>query len=83
MTTTTNNNTINAMEVICIKNRAKKLPQITEKGNKYFLDRASIYMDCDGDAYGTFYDCEGKRLGNFALKRFQTIRMSYELRIYC
>lgn len=62
------------MPVMCIKER-KGFPQSGVKGEKYFIQRSSIYMDPDGTPYGTlFEDNEGTMLmTNVRLDRFMSI----------
>lgn len=56
----------------CISIRESNPKQISV-GEDYILDKYSIFIDCDGDAYGTFYDMEGNRIGNLLLKHFTSI----------
>lgn len=73
------------MKVICISNTsiytgAKLYLNI---GQTYFIDRSSIYMDTDGDAFGVVHNAvydehledvgPGTIVGNMALKHFQSI----------
>lgn len=62
------------MPVVCIKER-KNYPQGGVKGEKYFIQRSSIYMDPDGTAYGTlFEDNKGTMIMlNVRLDRFMSI----------
>lgn len=61
------------MPVICLDSGL--YPTRGKKGEKYFIDRLSIYIDQDGDAYGALYeDNEAKiPMANVALKRFMSI----------
>lgn len=70
------NTTTNAkflMPVICLD--SGRIPKFGVQGEKYFIDRLSIYIDGDGDSYGMLYnDNKGKeRLANVLLKRFMSI----------
>jgi hypothetical protein len=46
----------NYMRVACINERPG-YKQI-QKGDQYLLDRSSIWIDSDGDAYGMFYNLQ-------------------------
>lgn len=59
------------MPVICIK--SGKYYNHGEEGKKYFIDRTSIYIDNDGDAYGILYNETKDPLANICLKRFMSI----------
>lgn len=45
-------------------------------GSQYFIDRYSIYVDHDGDAFGVVYRVEGavQPIGTMYLNRFKSIR---------
>lgn len=64
------------MKVLCISERRSCLTPLTV-GKTYFVRRSSIYMDCDGDAYGEVYADisipEPRCLGNLLMKHFQTV----------
>lgn len=60
------------LPVRCISIRESNPTQITV-GHGYIVDRLSIWMDADGDAYGVIYDCKGNRLGNMLLKHFSCL----------
>ena len=38
---------------------------------EYYIDRFSIYIDPDGDAYGDTYDEHFRRIGNIKLSHFK------------
>lgn len=76
----------NMMKVICISNTSictsNKMP--LDIGQTYFIDRSSIYLDTDGDAFGVVHNAivdnaepEGARpgtiVGNLALKHFESV----------
>lgn len=76
----------NMMKVICISNTSictsNKMP--LDIGQTYFIDRSSIYLDSDGDAFGIVHNAivddeqpkdvrPGTIVGNLALKHFQSI----------
>lgn len=74
------------MKVVCISNTsfhtgAKLYLNI---GQTYFIDRSSIYMDADGDAFGVVHNAvfdeqledgvrPGTMIGNMALKHFESV----------
>lgn len=68
-----NNKTISLMPVICLD--SGKFPSQGKKGKKYFIDRMSIYMDSDGDAYGFLYGGNKAKnpMANVSLHRFMSI----------
>lgn len=60
------------IKVICIK------PRKNEKvGDIFYLQANTIFGDCDGDWYGTFYKMDENEnfieIGNRLLSRFQSI----------
>lgn len=63
------------MKIECIKNREGVPGEATKIGGIYYVDRFSIILDSDGDAYGFVYtdrdmrECLGKKL----LNRFKTV----------
>lgn len=74
------------MEVICISNTSihtgNKLP--LDIRQPYFIDKSSIYMDDDGDAFGIVYTAiideahseevkPGTIVGSLALKHFKSV----------
>ena len=60
------------MKVICISERKSNFSQI-EKGQFYKIDIQSIWIDSDGDAYGSVYDENGVFIGNMLLKHFKSV----------
>ena len=60
------------MKVICISERKSHFSQI-EKGQFYKIDRQSIWIDSDGDAYGSVYDESGVFVAQMLLKHFQSV----------
>jgi len=60
------------MKVICISNRLSFLQQI-KKGDFYFIDRSSIWIDAEGDAYGKVYDLNEKLIGQMLLSHFCSV----------
>lgn len=74
------------MEVICISNTSintgNKLP--IDIGQTYFINKSSIYMDEDGDAFGIVYTAivdeahpeavkPSTIVGSLALKHFKSV----------
>ena len=59
------------LPVICISERKSMPGQITV-GEYYMLDRLSVFIDGDGDAFGVFYDASNNRVGNLLLSHFRT-----------
>lgn len=57
------------LDVRCISERETNPAQI-KIGEMYVIDRCTIWIDCDGDAYGTVYDKTGKRVGELLLSHF-------------
>lgn len=62
---------INYMNVKCISSRDNTNQIVV--GNLYVLDRATIYIDSDGDAFGVIYDKNMNRIGNLLLKHFMSV----------
>ncbi len=60
------------LPVRCISIRESNPSQITV-GEQYTIDRLSIYVDADGDAYGVVYDNKRGRIGEMLLKHFSGI----------
>lgn len=60
------------MNVICIYKRPAHTVPI-EEGKFYQIDRNSIWLDADGDAYGKVYDMSGKYIGEMMLLHFKSI----------
>lgn len=63
---------ISMLPVRCISTRSSNLNSLIV-GQQYTIDRLSIYIDGDGDAYGIVYDLMGKRIGNMLLKHFSCL----------
>lgn len=63
---------ISKMPVICRSIRESNLNQIVID-RLYIIDRDSIWIDKDGDAYGTVYDQDGNRIGIMLLSHFRSI----------
>lgn len=57
------------LPVHCISIRESNPTQIVE-GQRYMVDRLTIWTDADGDAYGVVYDNDGNNLGQILLKHF-------------
>jgi len=64
------NNNIDYLPVICISIR-ESIPDQIKIDKEYIVDRLSIYLDMDGDAYGMVYDSSMKRIGNMKLSHFR------------
>lgn len=60
------------LPVHCISIRESNPTQIVI-GKQYEIDRLSIWIDRDGDAYGVVYDCMGNRVGEMLLKHFSCL----------
>lgn len=58
--------------VRCISTRDSKPDQI-EVGRAYIIDRLSIWLDADGDAYGVVYDIARNRVGQMLLSHFTSV----------
>lgn len=66
-------------EVECIKGRAH---DNTKPGERYILDRQSIWIDCDGDAYGNIYNIINKTfVSQVMISRFMTVKNLDEVEI--
>lgn len=61
----------NYMKVACINERPG-YKQI-QKGDQYLLDRSSIWIDSDGDAYGMVYDLNHNYVGQLKLSHFCSV----------
>jgi len=57
------------LPVRCISIR-ESMPTQIKVGKRYAIDRLSIYIDTDGDAYGVVYDNKRNRIGEMMLKHF-------------
>ena len=65
------NTSITYLPVVCISIR-KSMPDQVKVGNEYFIDRLSIWIDRDGDAYGVIYDAKNnERVGELMLSHFR------------
>ena len=62
----------NMMLVTCISERETNKGQITI-GKKYMIDRLSIWIDRDGDAYGEVFGMDGYRVGDMLLRHFMPV----------
>lgn len=58
--------------VMCISER-KGFPGQLKVDERYILDRMTIWIDIDGDAYGTFYDRMMNRVGELKLSHFRCL----------
>ena len=63
----------NMMDVVCIEKRESNINQIIE-GDYYYIDRNSIWIDSDGDAYGEVYNDRGEDIGQLKLSHFCTLQ---------
>ena len=66
------------MKVICISERKSKYIEKGElscikKGEVYYINKESIWVDCDGDAYGEVYSANNDYIGQMLLSHFQTL----------
>ena len=66
------------MKVICISERKGKYIKngklsCIKKGEFYHIDRESIWIDCDGDAYGEVYSTNNDYIGQMLLSHFQSL----------
>lgn len=61
----------NYMRVICINERPGY--KQVQKGEQYLLDRSSIWIDSDGDAYGMFYNLQHFYVGQLKLSHFRSV----------
>lgn len=66
------------LPVRCISIRESVPTQITV-GQEYVIDRLTIWIDTDGDAYGTVYDKSGNRVGDMLLKHFHCLQWRNEM----
>lgn len=64
------NTNIAYLPVVCISERATRPEQI-KVGSAYMIDRLSIWIDPDGDAYGVVYDVYKNRVGQLKLSHFR------------
>ncbi len=48
-------------------------PNQIEVGQSYFIERETIYIDEDGDAYGLVYDIDFNLIGNIKLAHFSSL----------
>lgn len=44
-----------------------------KKGEFYYINRESIWIDCDGDAYGGVYSINNDYIGQMLLSHFQSL----------
>ena len=58
------------LPVVCITIRESRPDQI-KVDNEYMIDRLSIWIDRDGDSYGTVYDLNNNRVGEMMLSHFR------------
>lgn len=58
------------LPVVCISIR-ESIPDQIKINEEYIIDRLSIYLDSDGDAYGIVYNSSMKRIGNMKLSHFR------------
>lgn len=64
------------MLVMCIESTPSSYPNSGLKGNYYYIDRNSIFLNHSGEAYGALYDLEDKLLASqVCLNRFRTVTM--------
>lgn len=63
---------ISILPVRCISIR-DTVPEQVVVGQQYSIDRLSIWIDADGDAYGVVYDRIGNRVGEMQLKHFSCL----------
>ena len=66
------------MKVICISERKSKYIEKRElsrikKGEVYYINKESIWVDCDGDAYGEVYSTDNEYIGQMLLSHFQSL----------
>lgn len=63
------------MKVICISERTGSFTKICpiKKGDFYYIRRESIWIDCDGDAYGEVYSTDNDYIGQMRLSHFQSL----------
>ncbi len=65
-------NSVTFIPVICISERALRPGQI-KIGKNYLIDRFSIWIDADGDAFADIFDEEQKYIGHLALSYFSSL----------
>ena len=58
------------LPVICISIR-DSVPDQIKVDNEYRIDRLSIWIDSEGDSYGTVYDTKNSRVGEMMLSHFR------------
>lgn len=46
-------------------------------GEDYFFDRLSIFIDCNGDAFGIIHDSGMQSIGVYKLNRFKSVSNIY------
>lgn len=63
---------VHKLLVICRSIRKSNPNQIVV-GRLYIIDKLSIYIDSDGDAYGTVYDQDENVVGQMLLSHFRCI----------
>lgn len=66
------------MKVICISERTggfikKGKLYCIKKGEFYYINKESIWVDCDGDAYGEVYSTDNEYIGQMLLSHFQSL----------
>ena len=66
------------MKVICISERTGSFIKndklcCIKKGDFYYISRESIWIDCDGDAYGEVYSTNNDYIGQMRLSHFQSL----------
>ena len=63
------------MNVICISERTGGFTKICpiKKGDFYCINKDSIWIDCDGDAYGEVYSTDNEYIGQMLLSHFQSL----------
>ena len=61
------------MKVICISEKIGNFKiRPIKRGDFYYIRRESIWIDCDGDAYGEVYSTNNDYIGQMLLSHFQT-----------
>lgn len=58
------------LPVICISERAS-VPDQIKVGSTYIIDRLSIWIDQDGNAYGMVYDAYKNPIAQLKLSHFR------------
>ncbi|WP_395546770.1 MULTISPECIES: hypothetical protein [unclassified Lacrimispora] len=61
---------ISYLPVICISIR-ESVPDQIKVDHEYMIDRLSIWIDREGDSYGTVYDAKNRRVGEMMLSHFR------------